>query len=194
MKYEILIWIIIGILILIGIIVYFNIESVDSKIIKNKEKGRTVLSALKFLIFILYFLTHAPFSNRYDLYNEKKEFTKYNTPQVDSTMYLSSIDNNRKIYYSLRNDSVYHLLKRVDYDWITIDKITDEFYNEKKDLRLEMIFIKGSLFRKEKRINQIIIRKGCEDVVIDNLNESRKDSVLKAWGFDDRLYKPDNRY
>ncbi|MDP4269880.1 MAG: hypothetical protein Q8909_07115 [Bacteroidota bacterium] len=194
MKYEILVWLIIGILAVIGFAIYLDIENADNKLIKNKEKGKGILSSVKFLIFILYITTQIPSNYRYDLYNEKEEFAKYKTPQVDSTMYLSSIDKNRKIYYSMRKDSILHSKKRIDYDWLTLDKITDEFYNKKKNLTFEVIYIKGSLFRKEKRINRLIARKGCEDVVVGTLNESRKDSLLKAWGFDNKLYKQDNRF
>ncbi len=194
MKYGILVWIIIGILVIIGFAIYLDIENDKNKLIKDKEKGKGILGSIKFFLFILYITTQIPSSDRYDLYNEKEEFAKYKTPQVDSTMYLSSIDKNRKIYYSMSKDSVLHSMKRIDYDWLTLDKITDEFYNRKTNLTFEVIYIKGSLFRKEKRINRLIARKGCEDVVVDTFNESRKDSLLKAWGFDNKLYKQDNRF
>jgi hypothetical protein len=194
MNYEILCWILIISLIIIAIVIFAEIRNPNSKIVKNKTKGETRLKHIRVLIVLLYIFINIPFIGRYDLYYDKKTFTKYKTPQVDSTMYLSSISKDRKIYYPLNNNSIHTRYKRVDYDLFTIDKITDDFYNRKIDISLKMVFTKSSIFRKEKRTYQLIRVDRGQDIVIDNLNENRKDSVLKSWGYTEQLYKEDNRH
>lgn len=194
MGYENLVWILIIILIIVAIVLFIEIENSNSKIIKDKKKGAERLKHIIYLIIVLYVFTKIPFNGKYDLYSDKKTFTKYKTPQVDSTMYLSSIDKDRKIYLPIDNNSTHTRFKRVDYDLFTINKITDDFYNRKIELSLKMVFTKSSIFRKEKRTYQLIKQDKGQDVIIDNLTENRKDSILKSWGYTEQLYKEDRRF
>ena len=194
MKYEILVWIFIVTLIIIGIVLFIEIENLNSKIIKDKIKGEKILKDIKYFIFILYIATQIPFDSNYSLHSDKKTFTKFKTPQVDSTMYLGYFDEDSKYYRSTNTDSVFHFLKKVDYDLFAIDKITDIIYNRKLELSLELIFIKSSIFRKEERTYKIIRHDRGQDITVASLNELQKDSVLKVWGFTEQLYKEDNRY
>lgn len=193
MKYETLIWITLGLLTIIGSITFIVIQRRENRKIINENTGKWILNWIYALLIIL-FVPKIIVNSSYSLHSDKKEWKEYNIPQIDSTMYLSDLSRNRKTYYSYSKDSILHFSKRIEFDLFTTDRIIDEFLNRKKELRLQMTFTKGNLFRKEKRVNLLIMRRGCDDVVIDSLNESRKDSVLKAWGFDSKLYKPDNRY
>lgn len=194
MKYEILVWIFIVILIIIGIVLFVEIENSNSKIIKDKIKGKSILKDIKFTILFLYIVTQIPYDSNYMLYSDIKTFTKFKTPQIDSTMYLSNFDKNRKNYLSTNQDSVFHSRKLVEYDLFTIDKITDFIYNRKLELSLELTFSKSNIFRKEARTYKIIKYDRGKDVIVANLNEFQKDSILKVWGFTEQLYKEDMRY
>ena len=194
MNYEILVWIFIVILIIIGIVLFIEIENINSKIIKDKNRGNRTLKKVKFSIFFMFIVTQIPYNHSYSLHSDKEMFTKFKTPQIDSTMYLSDLNKDRNFYCSTNTDSAIHFIKRIDYDLFTIDKITDFIYNRKLELRLELTFIKSSIFRNEKRIYKLTRHEKGQDVLVAKLNEYQKDSVLKVWGFTEQLYKEDKRH
>ena len=76
----------------------------------------------------------------------------------------------------------------------SLDRITDVFYNKKLNHRLEMTFVRKRLFHSEERIYLLKQTVSGNDVAVDSLTESEKDSVLHAWGYDEKLYVADNRY
>lgn len=114
---------------------------------------------------------------------------KYNTPQIDSLMFLDWWNNNEMRYYTLSKDSITHTSKTIKYDLFFLDKITDEFINKKENLKLQMIFIKSNLFRKESRLNILQKPEKFGYINIDTLSVHQGDSILKVWGFTEDLYK-----
>ena len=194
MNYEILVWILIVLLIIIGIVLFVEIENLNSKVIKDKTKGKKKLEAILLTIIFVYIATHIPINQNYSLISDKEMFTKFKTPQIDSTMYLAVLNEDRKFYRSINSDTAYHFLKRVDYDLFALDKIIDIIYNRKLETSLELTYVHSSIFRNEKRLYEIIKHVKGQGDYRTYLNEQQKDSVLKAWGFTEQLYIEDNRH
>ena len=186
MTYQSLIWVLIGILVIIGFFSLIVILKSETKQIQAGKVGKTVLKLIIVLLFILFNFQH---SNNYSLSSSQREWSELQVPQIDSTMYLSQSDGRTITYNSYNKDSIVHSRKRIEFDLSTTYKIIDEFDNKKKGLRLELTFIKKSLIRKEKRLYILLNQKDFNSVVIDTISGIQSDSILKSWGFDDKLYK-----
>ncbi len=186
MTYQSLIWIIIGILVIVGFFSLIVILKSESKQNQAGKVGKTVLKLI-FVLLLINFICQD--TNNYSLSSSQSEWEELQVPQIDSTLYLSQLNGRNITYYSYRKDSIVHSRKRIEFDLCSTYKIIDDFDNKKEGLRLELTFVKKSLIRKEKRINILLKQKDYNFIAVDTISEIQKDSILKAWGFDNKLYK-----
>ena len=188
-----IVWVAIVVLLVVIAVFAYDRSILHSRIIKESEKGKKVIHFLFSILFILFTIVITNYTS-YSLRHDKQECADYHLPQIDSTMYVSNIDDEAKTYYTCSTDSVVHQEKSFYYDLYSLDRITDVFYNKNLNRRLEMTFVRKRLFHSEERIYLLKQTVSGNDVAVDSLTESEKDSVLHAWGYDEKLYVADNRY
>ena len=186
MTYQFLIWIIAGILVTIG---FFSLIVILKSESKQNQAGKVGKAVLKLIVVLLFINVICQQPSNYSLSYSQSEWEELKVPQIDSTLYLSQLSGRNITYYSYRKDSIIHSSKRIEFDLSSTYKIIDDFDNKKEGLRLELIFIKKSLIRKEKRLNILLKQENYKYIEIDTISETQKDSILKAWGFDNKLYK-----
>jgi hypothetical protein len=193
MTYGMLAWCAIALLGVAMAVLGYDRTILHGRIIKDSGKEQKVISALFTIVFVLFLIVNTNYSS-YSLLRDKEDCSAYHLPQIDSTMYVSNIDDKAKTYYTCSTDTVIHQEKSFYYDLYSLDRITDVFCNKKLNHRLEMTFVRKRLFHSEERIYLLKQTVSGNDVAVDSLTESEKDSVLHAWGYDEKLYVADNRY
>ncbi len=192
MKYETLIWIILGVLVIIGFISLIIILKSDNKRYQAGKIGKIVLQLICILLIFKIICENSV--KNYSLSSIKNEWEELEVPQIDSLMYLSQLNGSTMIYYSFSKEPIVHSRKKIDFDLSSTYKIIDEFDNKKEGLRLQLSFVKKSFFRKEKRINILLKKKDFKFIIVDSISETQRDSILKAWGFDNKLYIRNDSY
>lgn len=193
MTYGMLAWCAIALLGVAMAVLGYDRTILHGRIIKDSGKEQKVISALFTIVFVLFLIVNTNYSS-YSLLRDKEDCSAYHLPQIDSTMYVSRIDAKSKTYYSWSKDSVTHQSKTFLYDLYSLDRITDEFVNRKLNRRLELTFVREKLLQAEERKYLLKEIRNGNDVTLDSLSESEKDSVLQAWGLTAKLYVADTRY
>lgn len=120
------------------------------------------------------------------LKNMQEFWAEYQLPQIDSMMYVSYFDKTAIEYSSSCRGSIYHGVKRMEYDIFGLTEVTDFFYNRKNKQTLKVKFKSKRFYRKQSTsytINDWQNNIGVIEITTTAFNDS-----IRAWGLADKIY------
>lgn len=174
--------------VLLAIVVITFILRTTKKIEKRGYYTFVIKLSNFLLILIGSLYIFSPSFTSFYLGDEQKRNIELHLPQIDSSMQLVIFDRFLIKYESIATDPIRHDTKSIHRDLFGYDRIEDVFVNEKLNVKMKVEFTFPNIVRHSKRINTISWRKSDNNYIDNQITTQELDSILKAWGLQDRTY------